>query len=76
MSAIILGPGLGQNAASENIVRTVTASDIKIPLIIDADGTGDKVLSGPSYGFFSLEGSGSSITNVKKLEAILMMNYW
>ena len=36
--AIILGPGLGQNAASENIVRTVTASDIKIPLIIDADG--------------------------------------
>ena len=30
---------------------------------VDADGTGDKVLTGPSYGFFSLEGSGSSITS-------------
>ena len=30
---------------------------------VDADGTGDKVLTGSSYGFISLEGSGSSITS-------------
>lgn len=35
--SIVLGPGLGQSPAAENIVRTVTASDIQIPLIIDAD---------------------------------------
>ena len=35
--AIVLGPGLGQGPAAENIVRTVTASDCQVPLIIDAD---------------------------------------
>ena len=35
--AIVLGPGLGQSPAAEDIVRAVTTSDIEVPLIIDAD---------------------------------------
>lgn len=55
-----------QDGGTALTVSDLSAGSHSIPFVsatVDADGTGEKVLTGPSYGFFSLEGSGSSITS-------------
>lgn len=66
--AIVLGPGLGQSMTAENIVRTVTACDLQVPCIIDADAL--NILSRHKEWLEKITGSVAITPHMKELSRL------